>query len=146
MIKYDHNHCYSPRLYIHCYDPMCVHTQKQLQMYDGFAAHNIAELESVVENLKEYRRQVFLRMQQLYASPYTTKIVLRRERSFRSNLIFYFLEEWKVYEDASISPEILSAKRYSGKERRQAMKDFEAYKKEHPGIYSELFIEKGKCE
>lgn len=58
----------------------------------------------------------------------------------------YYLEIKKVYDVPGIDPETIDSTVYPGAGRSQAIKDFEAYQKSHPGIIAVKDIEKGKWE
>lgn len=58
----------------------------------------------------------------------------------------YYLDVKKVYDTLEIEPETIKRNVYPGTGRSQAIKDFEAYQKSHPGIIAVKDIEKGKWE
>lgn len=52
----------------------------------------------------------------------------------------------KVFDTPGIKPVEIQRTTYSGPERRDALKAFEAYKKSHPGVEAVLDIEKARWE
>ena len=58
----------------------------------------------------------------------------------------YYLDVKKVYDIPGIDPETIKRNVYPGTGRSQALKDFAAYQKSHPGIIAVKDIEKGKWE
>lgn len=60
--------------------------------------------------------------------------------------MFYYLIVEKVFDTPGIKPVEIERHNYPGTDRRQSMKDFEAYKKSHPGIEAVLEIEKAHWE
>ncbi|MBQ9269687.1 MAG: hypothetical protein IJ206_09255 [Oscillospiraceae bacterium] len=136
-----HNH------YIYLRNPKSLYTVKDCQYQDSRYAQYISDLERELETLRNLRQENFQRMQYLYSLMYTPMVKLRRERrGLRDGKVFYYLEEWKVYEDSTVKPEQISRKEYPGTARRQAISDFHAYVKSHPGIQAEMDIEKGRWE
>ena len=123
--------------------PASLGTVDRCQYYDQTAARYIADMEKEIEDMKQYRADLFHRMRTIYAAPYHLKITLTREKR---DSVRYFLQEWKIYDDGEIQPEQISIQTYSGAERAQAIKDYRAALKAHPGIVCELSIAKGKWE
>lgn len=117
------------------------------QSQDSRLQRQISDLESELELLRNLRSQNFQRMQYLYSLTYFPMVKLSRSRrGYPHEKVFYFLEEWKVYEDSAVSPELVSRTEYPGTERHRAISDFRAYVRSHPGIRSEMNIEKGSRE
>ncbi len=133
--------------YIYLLNPKSLQTVKDCQHQDGRLAHYMDDLEKELETLRNLRQENFQRMQYLYSLTYTPMVKLRRERcGYRDGKVFYYLEEWKIYEDPAVEPERVSRTEYPGTERRQAIADYNAYVKTHPGIRAEMEIEKGRWE
>lgn len=136
-----HNH------YIYLKNPKSLQTIKDCQFQVGRLSRYIQDLENELKTLQNLRQENFQRMQYLYSLAYTPMVKLRRVRpGFREGKVFYYLEEWKVYEDSTVEPEQVSRKEYPGTARRQAIADYHAYVKSHPGIRAEMDIEKGRWE
>lgn len=91
-------------------------------------------------------QMLYDRAQELAAAPWHHEIQLIREKRYCENKVFYYFKLLKVYDAAGIEPEPLENHKYSSADRRQAIKDFEAYQKSHPGIISVKDIEKSKWE
>lgn len=125
--------------------PAALETVARCQQYDQDAARYIAELQAEITEMQEYRAELFARMQRLYSAPYELKITLKREVRYREKK-FYFLCVWKVYHEDDITPEIIESTKYAGTERAQALKDYHAALKAHPGVACEMDIAKGKWE
>lgn len=60
--------------------------------------------------------------------------------------MFYFLTVEKVFVDGGIDPLLIESTKYTGTERAQAIKDYRAALKAHPGVACEMDIAKGKWE
>lgn len=126
-------------------NPAELNTVERCQYYDQQTERYIAELQSEIAEMQEYRAELFARMQQLYSAPYDLKITLKREVRYREKK-FYFLCIWKVYREDGIAPEMIESTKYTGTERTQAIKDYRAALKAHPGVACEMDIAKEKWE
>lgn len=136
-----HNH------YLYLKNPATLQTVEDCQQNDARLARYISDLESELETLRTLRQETFSRMQFLYSVPWVPKVELTRERRYyRDNKVFYYLTCWKIYSDSSVDPELVSRQEYPGTSRHQAIADYHAYVKSHPGILHEMHIEKGRWE
>lgn len=126
-------------------DPAKLDDVEKCAYYDGVAAEYIADMEAEIARMKEYRAQLFERIQVLYSTPTTLKITLEREKHWKGN-VFYRLNFWRVSIDGSIPPKLESSTNYPGTQRAQAIKDYKAAVKAHPGVACEMNIEKRRWE
>ena len=126
-------------------DPAKLGTVERCTYYDGIAARYIASLEAEIACMKEYRAQLFDRMQKLYSTPESPRITLTREKRYDGK-VYYYLQWWAVPVDPAIPPRVTESTTYPGKERAQAISAYKAAVKAHPGIDCELKIEKAKWE
>ena len=69
-----------------------------------------------------------------------------RENRYYQKRVYYYLIVEKVFDTPGIKPVEIARTTYSGPERREALKAFEAYKKSHPGVEAVLDIEKARWE
>lgn len=121
--------------------PETIAERDRIAYYDKSAAETIETLEKTIEDLKIYR----LALQKAYAeneiAPKKEVIKLTRRKDSYANKIFYYLS---IYEkNMNTGAEVLKeTKKYAGKERNQAIKEFEDYKKNHYGIIAEKDIER----
>lgn len=128
-------------------DPRSLNTLKNCTYHGSCAARYAEELRHMIETMAAYESLIYDRVQELTTAQYHTEIHLRREkRYYNDGKVFYYLEAVKVYDDPGIKPETIERTTYPGTERRQAIKDFEAYQKSHPGIIAVKDIEKSKWE
>lgn len=127
--------------YIQC--PAALDSVERCAYYDRIAERYIEDMVTEIENIKQYRQDLFRRMKAIYSSPHRPKITLRRERR---DSVFYYLQEWDIYEDQTIPPQQVSCTKYTGTDRAKAISDYRAAVKAHPGIDCEMNIEKGKWE
>lgn len=128
-------------------NPDKLHTMKDLTYHGSQAARYAAEFRAMIETMEAYQSLIYDRVQALTVAPYHMEVHLRRERRYyNDNKVFYYLEVIKVYDTPGIEPETIERTTYPGTERRQALKDFAAYQKSHPGIIAVKDIEKARWE
>lgn len=123
--------------------PEKLDTRKRITWYDESAARAIADMESYIAMLKEYRADLAKRYAELSAMPYTMRLELKRDKRYQGP-VYYHLKLLKVYQDGHTEPE--SSTTYHGTERHKAIAAFEAMKKQRPGIEAVKDIAKGKWE
>lgn len=127
------------RYYFHRPDKL--QSPDQVAAEDKQTAQAIKELTGRIAQLQSYRTA----LQQRYAalSVMDSALVIRLERT-ASNGIYYYLTTRRRYEDGTERQ--LSSTRYPGKDRRQAIKDFEALCAANPTAIPEKRIEKPAWE
>lgn len=130
--------------YIYLYNPKSIDTPEYVRTKDSYVQEDISRLEEALVILKQYRLELMERYRYLSETPPTTELVLRRERSFRSSRITYRLLLCKSYPDGTQHSEQISS--HPGKERKQAISEYNAYCKAHPGLPHRMDIEKAKWE
>lgn len=123
--------------------PEKLDTTKRIALYDESAARAIADMESYIAMLKDYRADLAKRYAELSAMPYTMRLELKRDKYYKGP-VYYRLNLLKVYQDGHTEPE--SSTTYPGTERHKAIAEFERMKKQRPGIKSVKEIAKGKWE
>lgn len=126
--------------------PATIHTTERASYWGGIAGEAIADCKAMIAKLEQYQQMLFQRVQELETAPYHHRVTLKRERSWYDKKVTYYLIVEKVREVKGIEPEEIQRTNYPGTDRRQALADFEAYKKSHPGIEAVKDIEKGKWE
>lgn len=134
------------RFYVYLSAPSTRQTMEEVQSADGNALRGIQEAEEIIAQLKQYRLDLANRAQILAVAPYTYRLELKRERSYYSNHVFYYLTLYKVYQDKALGEVVEENTKYPGTERHQAIKDFNAYTKSHPGIEASMDIKRGQWE
>lgn len=149
-----YNSSYELRLTTNIYDPAGIMEADRLAQYDKWTEEAIERVEEGLQILKDYRAAIAQRYSEIETAATIPVIRLRRQRDFwKEHKVFYHLEEITRYVDTpnpkagkSYTDRVDRCTTYAGSDRRQALKDFEAYKKTHPGITAELDIEKSKWE
>lgn len=119
-------------------------TEKEIQRYDESAASTIAECEAVIQDLKEYRRDLAARYAQLTTAPYKLRLEIERDPHWRNQGVDYYVRIIKAYEDGTEIQEL--NEHYTGKQRREALARFEELRKQRPGIELVKDIEKRSWE
>lgn len=135
------------RTYIHLKDPSKIDNLENLKYYDATAARDIIDLQEKIEFLKQYRADLAERSRAFFTANYTLLLSLKRDRSyFRDGKVYYIITIHKIFDNPTIAPEAIHESRYKGTERHEAFKEFEALKKQYPGIKFEKDIEKKSWE
>ena len=131
--------------HIYLPDPRTLNTMDRLIYQGAQAARYADELREMIQTMESYQSLIYDRVQSITTAPYHTEIHLLREKRYQSK-VKYYLDVKKVYDVPGIDPETIKRNVYPGTGRNQAIKDFEAYQKSHPGIIAVKNIEKGKWE
>ena len=130
--------------YIYLCDPNSIATPEYVRTKDSYVQEDIARLEEALATLKQYRLELMERYRYLSETPASAELVLRRERGYRSAYVTYKLLLCKSYPDGTEHIEQISS--HPGKERKQAISEYNAYCKSHPGLPHRMDIEKAKWE
>ena len=118
----------------------------RVKYYDESAARTMNEMQKVFQGLKLYRQRLAEIYNELATAPQVPGVkLIRRRDCWKGNKVFYDLITYTKYIDSGNEVET-SRKTYAGMERRQAIDDFKAYCKNHPGIESVMDIAKSKWE
>ena len=135
-------------LSVRCYliDPKTIDDMDRAVYLGNSAAQYIKDCESMIDQLKQYQQQIYERVQQLESAQYHHRVTLLRENRYYQKRVYYYLIVEKVFDTPGIKPVEIQRTTYSGPERRDALKAFEAYKKSHPGVEAVLDIEKARWE
>ena len=131
------------RVYIYVQDPRNLKTPDEVTHRDRRAAGDISRLESLIENLKDYRQALAARYGELLTMPYKTILKLERVPHWKGN-IEYIVTITKTMEDGTSTDELREV--YSGKYRRAAFARYEEIKKQRPGIEATKDIERRSWE
>lgn len=130
------------RTSIYLHRPDKLNSPDEVAREDARTAATIKELQARIASLQSYRTA----LQQRYAALATmdSRQVIRLERYRCYDTISYFLSTRRRYEDGTETVE--SNKKYPGKERNQAIKDFQALAAASPAAILEKSIDKPKWE
>lgn len=125
--------------------PSAIGSMKDLNYYDGRAQQAIAEAEAEIETLKEYRRALYERYQEIAAANYTLHLHLERRVKY-DGAKSYHVTICKRFDSGNVADENVLTENFPGKERYKALARFEALKKEYPNISADMDIEKKHWE
>lgn len=125
----------------------CIKDMKHIQSEDERAKRTISEMLEYIETLKEYRKTLFARAQEICAASYRLQIKIKRSIDNWKNKKFYTVTLSKIYDEAAhMTPDNIIEETFDGKERAKALKRFEALRKEYPNTEAIKEIEKYKWE
>lgn len=131
------------RPYIYIQSPRKLSTPEEIAYRDKHAAESIAQLERIIEDLKDYRKALAARYGELETLPYTRVLKLERCPHWKGH-IEYIVTITKTLSDGTKLKEIREV--YTGKDRRKAIARYQELQKQFPGIASEMDIEKRQWE
>lgn len=119
-------------------------TADRIPWNDESAARIIAQCESTIEVLKEYRQALAERYATLQTAAYKLRLELKRNPNYSGNGVNYYVTIYKTYDDGTEVIEL--NEHYKGKQRREALVRFEELKKQRPGIETVKDIERKNWE
>ena len=128
------------RLYIYCQAPGTLTTVERVAYRDKNAAADIARLERLIEDLKDYRQALAVRYAELETMSFRYRLELHRHPAWNGGGVKYELQLVKLYSDGTEINEWREV--LPGKERRAALEKFAQMQKQRPGIEVVLDIEK----
>ena len=131
------------RCYIYLVDPAKLTTPKDIIYRDKNTVGNIASLESIIEALRDYRKDLAKRYGELETMPYTRLLKLERHPHWKGH-IEYIVTITRKYDDNTIVDELREV--YPGKERKKAFDRTAELLKQNPGIPYERDIERRSWE
>lgn len=131
------------RPYIYLVDPGKLSTPDDIARRDKYASENIAELQHIIEALKDYRKALAARYGELETMPYKRLLMLDRCAHWKGHKE-YIVSITRICEDKTRIQELKEV--YPGKERHKAIARYQELKKQYPGIESEMDIEKAHWE
>ena len=123
-----------------------IETFDRVQQADKDAQDKITSLCIWIELLKEYRKTLYSRAQELCAATYNMKLTLRRRVDYYSNKKYYEVKVLKTIDAPNARPVAVVSEEYDGKDRHKALKRFEELKKQYPNIETEKDIDKKQWE
>ena len=131
------------RFSIYLTDPAKLTTPKDIAWRDKHIAEDITRLESVLEALRDYRKDLAARYGELETMPYTRLLKLERHPHWKGH-IEYIVTITRTYPDKTVIDELREV--YPGKERKKAFERTAELLKQYPGIPYEKDIERRSWE
>lgn len=123
-----------------------IETFDKVQQADKAAQDKITSLYVWIDLLKEYRKTLYTRAQELCAAGYKMKLTLRRRVDSWKNKRYYDITVVKIIDAPNARPVAVLSEEYNGKDRHKALKRFEELKKQYPNIETEKDIDKKQWE
>lgn len=130
-------------IYVNMYQFEKQASMKELLSYDKYALRDIARLESIIDELKEYRKELYNHVQEVQSIATRLKLSLARRKDYHGK-VFYYLRIEKVYGDNMAVCEL--SETYAGTERHKALARVKVLQKQYVGIETEISIEKSRWE
>lgn len=125
----------------------CITDMKHIQNEDRRAARTISEMLEYIETLKEYRKTLYARAQEVCAASYHLQLKIKRTVDNWKNKKYYTVTLSKIYEEsARIAPENLIDETYNGKDRAKALKRFDDLQKEYANVEAVKEVDKYQWE
>ena len=125
----------------------CITDMKHIQNEDERAARTISEMLDYIEALKEYRKTLYTRAQEICAASYRLQLKIKRTVDNWKNKKYYTVTLSKIYEEsARIAPENLIDETYNGKDRAKALKRFDDLQKEYANVEAVKEVDKYQWE
>lgn len=121
------------RIYIYVQQPHTLKTPHDVAWRDGQVAAEIKRLESMIDDLRDYRVALAQRYAELETMPYTRVLTIKRDPSYKGR-ITYWVTITRELTDGTKIDEL--REQYAGQERAKAFARFAALKKQYPGIAS----------
>lgn len=121
------------RIYIYAQQPHTLETPHDVAWRDGQVAAEIKRLESMIDDLRDYRVALAQRYAELETMPYTRVLTLKRDPSYKGR-ITYWVTITRRMSDGTETDEL--REQFPGKDRAKAFARFAALQKQYPGIAS----------
>jgi hypothetical protein len=125
------------RVYVYWVAPETLSDTASVEYRDKTAAQDIAALECIIADLKEYRAALATRYAELETMPYTRKLTLQRIPNYGGK-INYYVTITRTMSDGTSAEEL--REQYPGAERRKALARYAEMLKQYPGIDAEQDI------
>lgn len=121
------------RIYIYVQQPHALKTPHDVAWRDGQVAVGIKRLESMIDDLRDYRVALAQRYAELEVMPYTRVLTLKRDPSYKGR-ITYWVTITRRMSDGTETDEL--REQFPGQDRAKAFARFYALQKQYPGIAS----------
>lgn len=121
------------RVHIYVQQPKRYKTPEDIARKDADIARQIARMERLIDDLRDYRVALAQRYAELETMPYTRVLTLKRDPSYKGR-ITYWVTITRRMSDGTETDEL--REKYAGQERAKAFARFAALQKQYPGIAS----------
>lgn len=121
------------RICIYVEQPHTLKTPHDIAWRDGQVAVEIKRLESMIDDLRDYRVALAQRYAELETMPYTRVLTLKRDPSYKGRITYWVAITRRMSDGTEIDE---LRERYAGNDRAKAFARFAALQKQYPGIAS----------
>ena len=121
------------RIYIYVQQPHTLKTPHDIAWRDGQVAVEIKRLESMIDDLRDYRVALAQRYAELETMPYTRVLALKRDPSYKGRITHWVTITRRMSDGTEIDE---LREQYAGQDRAKAFARFAALQKQYPGIAS----------
>lgn len=121
------------RIYIYVQQPHTLKTPHDVAWRDGQVAVEIKRLESMIDDLRDYRVALAQRYADLETMPYTRVLSLKRDPSYKGRIAYWVTITRRMSDGTEIDE---LREQYAGQDRAKAFARFAALQKQYPGIAS----------
>ena len=121
------------REFIYVQQPRRYKTTEDIARKDADIARQIARMERLIDDLRDYRVALAHRYAELVTMPYSRVLTIKRDPSYKGR-ITYWVTITRELTDGTKIDEL--REQYAGQERAKAFARFSALQKQYPGIAS----------
>ena len=121
------------REFIYVQQPRRYKTTEDIARKDADIARQIARMERLIDDLRDYRVALAQRYAELETMPYSRVLTIKRDPSYKGR-ITYWVTITRELTDGTKIDEL--REQYAGQERAKALARFSALQKQYPGIAS----------
>lgn len=121
------------RVHIYVQQPRTLKTPHDIARRDGKVAVEIKRLESIIDDLRDYRVALAQRYAELETMPYARVLTLKRDPSYKGRITYWVTITRRMSDGTEIDE---LREQFPGQERAKAFARFSDLQKQYPGIAS----------
>lgn len=121
------------REFIYVRQPRRYKMPKDIARKDADIARQIARMERLIDDLRDYRVALAQRYAELETMPYTRVLTLKRDPSYKGRITYWVTITRRMSDGTEIDE---LREQFPGQERAKAFARFAALQKQYPGITS----------
>lgn len=121
------------REFVYVQQPRRYKTTEDIARKDSDIARQIARMERLIDDLRDYRVALAQRYAELETMPYTRVLTLKRAPSYKGRITYWVTITLELTDGTKIDE---LREQFPGKDRAKAFARFAALQKQYPGIAS----------
>ena len=121
------------RVYIYVQQPQQYKMPEDIARKDADIARQIARMERLIDDLRDYRVALAQRYAELETMPYTRVLTLKRDPSYKGRITYWVTITRRMSDGTEIDE---LREQFHGQDRAKAFARFAALQKQYPGIAS----------